>query len=226
MSRLTEVVGGQVKLAMFDLDGTLVDSVPGIAAAVDRMLADLGSTPVGEEQVRQWVGSGQWALAERALAHANLDVDRLGEQALSRFRLHYASTAKQGLSVYPGVIEFLHYLQQRGVQLAVVTNKPKEYVPDILAVTDLARFFSETIGGECLPVRKPDPLPLLTIMSRFRVASHQAIMVGDSSNDLLAARAARVPALAVTYGYSHNQDLRCYHPQWLGANLAELLLAT
>lgn len=219
---LQQLFGGLPKLVMFDLDGTLVDSVPGIAAAVDKMLIEFEVSPAGEDKVRSWVGNGQKLLVERALADAGIDVATNLDKGIEGFRKHYAHTSEQGLSLFPGVLEFLEFLKTNNVRMAVVTNKPIDFVPAILKSQQLEDFFEMSLGGECLAEKKPKPLPLLHTMEFFQVEAKDALMVGDSNNDLLAAEAALVKSLALTYGYNRGEDLSVYPHIWIGDNLSEL----
>ncbi|WP_317930376.1 phosphoglycolate phosphatase [Halioxenophilus sp. WMMB6] len=221
-NRLQVLLGGLPQLVMYDLDGTLVDSVPGIALAVDRLLTELGVAPAGEARVRTWVGGGQRLLVEQALDYANLG-QALFDRALAGFRRHYADTAECDLRLFDGVRALLDFMAERGVAQAVVTNKPIEFVPAMLQSLGVDHYFSRLLGGECLAQRKPHPLPLTTLLAEYGVAPEQALMVGDSSNDLLAAKGAGVPCLAVSYGYARGEDLSQFGPLWLGDNLAELL---
>lgn len=221
-TRLEALLGGLPELVMYDLDGTLVDSVPGIALAVDRALQEMGAAPAGPELVRTWVGGGQRLLVQLALAHAGFAAEREA-QALGCFRRHYADCADYQLALFPGVAETLAFFAQRDIPQVIVTNKPIEFVPAMLAELGVAHYFADQLGGECLAQRKPDPLPLNTMLERFAVAPEAALMVGDSSNDLLAANRAGVPCLALTYGYARGEDLSGYQPRWLGADLSQLL---
>ncbi|BFM05720.1 HAD family hydrolase [Halioxenophilus aromaticivorans] len=219
---LAQLLGGLPELVMYDLDGTLVDSVPGIALAVDRALEELGASPAGEALVRTWVGGGQRLLVQQAINFAGMAPAQL-DSAIKAFRKHYAHTADHNLALFPGVAETLAFFADHGVSQVVVTNKPIEFVPAMLEGLGIAHYFADQLGGECLATRKPDPLMLNTMLQRFSVRPDNAVMVGDSSNDLLAANAAEVPCLAVSYGYARGDDLSQYNPVWLGDNLAQLL---
>lgn len=221
-SALSTLFGGVPELVMFDLDGTLVDSVPGLAAAVDGMLIDFGCQPAGVDVVRGWVGGGQWLLVQQALAFANLDEDEYLTRGIQGFRKHYAQCSDQGLTLFPGVAEFLAFLHQNQVPMAVVTNKPIDFVPKILASLAIDHYFPQVLGGECLPEKKPSPMPLLHMMERFSAEASRSLMVGDSSNDLLSAEAAGIQCLAVTYGYSRGVDLTQLPSLWLGDDLGKL----
>jgi len=221
-TQLEHLLGGLPELVMYDLDGTLVDSVPGIAEAVDRMLVELGCSPAGETLVRAWVGGGQRLLVQQAVNHAGVDAQQI-EPAIKRFRHHYRDTADHNLVLFPGVKAALEFFAKHKINQTIITNKPIEFVPAMLATLGVAHFFQDQLGGECLAQRKPHPLPLQTMMARFGVQPQASLMVGDSSNDLAAANAAGVPALAVTYGYSRGVDLSQFDPLWLGNNLALLV---
>ncbi|SFB36582.1 phosphoglycolate phosphatase [Azotobacter beijerinckii] len=202
--------GGRLpKLAMFDLDGTLVDSVPDLAAAVDRMLGQLGRKPAGVERVRLWIGNGAPVLVRRALAgdlrHDGVDAAE-AEAALALFMQAYADS--HGLTrVYPGVPETLDWLREREVQLALITNKPARFLPELLADKGLDGYFRWIVGGDTLPQQKPDPAALLWVMGQAGVAAEEALFVGDSRNDVLAARAAGVACVALSYGYNHGRPI-------------------
>ncbi|TBU76398.1 phosphoglycolate phosphatase [Phytopseudomonas daroniae] len=226
MKPLRELCAGELpRLVMFDLDGTLVDSVPDLATAVDRMLIELGRVPAGVEQVREWVGNGARVLVRRALAgdieHSAVD-DADADVALARFLDIYADC--HDLTVlYPGVHELLEALSTAAVELAVVTNKPERFVAPLLEQVGLGGYFRWIIGGDTLPQQKPDPAALLQVMQLAGVTAAQSLFVGDSRNDVLAARAASVPCVAVSYGYNHGRPVAEEEPNLVVDSLAELL---
>ncbi|GAB3392879.1 phosphoglycolate phosphatase [Azotobacter armeniacus] len=210
MTPLHGLFGGRLpKLAMFDLDGTLVDSVPDLAAAVDRMLVQLGRAPAGVERVRLWIGNGAPVLVRRALAgsleHTQVDAAE-AETALALFMEAYADNHAL-TRVYPGVPETLDWLHEREVQLALITNKPERFLPELLADKGLDSYFRWIVGGDTLPQQKPDPAALLWVMSKAGVAAEEALFIGDSRNDVLAARAAGVACVALSYGYNHGRPI-------------------
>jgi len=224
--------GDQPELVMFDLDGTLVDSVPDLAAAVDAMLLELGRLPAGVENVRNWVGNGAQVLVRRAL-HGAVEVPVLGslidnegglqEQAHRLFLKHYRLLSGQFACLYTGVRECLVYLQQQRVAVAVVTNKPIEFVPHLLEDLHIAEFIQLSLGGDSCAEKKPHPEPLLRVMSEMSVPPERALMVGDSRNDIEAARAAGVRSLAVTYGYNHGRPVREEAPDFICDSLLALV---
>jgi phosphoglycolate phosphatase len=224
--RLCELFDGELpKLVMFDLDGTLVDSVPDLAAAVDRVLIELDRAPAGVERVRDWVGNGARVLVRRALAggieHDSVD-DAQADAALARFLDIYAD-CHQLTTLYPGVRELLDALSGAGVEMAVVTNKPERFVAPLLEQVGLGGDFRWIIGGDTLPQQKPDPAALLQVMRLAGVTKAQSLFVGDSRSDVLAARAAGVVCVAVSYGYNHGRPIAEEQPSLVVDNLTELL---
>ncbi len=213
------------RLVMFDLDGTLVDSVPDLAAAVDRMLVQLGRPAAGVERVRDWVGNGARVLVRRALAN-DIEHAAIGEaetqQALELFNEAYADNHALS-SVYPGVRTTLKWLKQQGVELALITNKPERFVAPLLDEMKLGRYFRWIIGGDTLPQQKPDPAALLFVMRLAGVEAQQALFIGDSRNDVLAARAASVPCVALSYGYNHGRPIAEEGPTRVLDDLRQLL---
>ncbi|MBO3277569.1 phosphoglycolate phosphatase [Pseudomonas schmalbachii] len=213
------------RLVMFDLDGTLVDSVPDLAAAVDKMLVALGREPAGVEQVRHWVGNGARVLVRRALA-GGIEHDGIGEEeterALALFMDAYADSHTL-TEVYPGVVETLKWLKRRKVQMALITNKPERFVGPLLDEMKLGKFFRWIIGGDTLPQQKPDPAALLHVMKMARVKPEHALFIGDSRNDVLAAKAAGVSCVGLTYGYNHGRPIAEESPAMVLDDLRELL---
>ena len=229
MTALHQLFGGELpRLVMFDLDGTRLDSVPDLAAAVDRMLGQLGRPPAGVVKVRDWVGNGSKVLVRRALAE-DLDYSAISEeQAAPAHQLFLTAYADcHALStVYPGVRECLDWLQARAVPLALVTNKPTQFVGPLLAEKGLAGYFQWVLGGDSLPVQKPDPAALNWVLAEAAVAPMQALFVGDSRNDVLAARAAGVPCVALTYGYNHGRPIAEEQPALVLDDLRQLVDST
>ncbi|MFC3609442.1 phosphoglycolate phosphatase [Stutzerimonas tarimensis] len=226
MTPLERLFGGQLpKLVMFDLDGTLMDSVPDLAAAVDSMLIQLGRPPAGMARVRDWVGNGSPTLVRRALA-GQLDdsgVDRAeGEVALGLFMKAYAG-GHALTTVYPGVAPLLRWLRTRAIPLAVITNKPEQFVEPLLREKELGHF-DWIVGGDTLPNQKPDPAGLLHVLSQAGVSADEALFIGDSRNDVLAARAAGVRCVALTYGYNHGRPIAEEKPDRVLDDLRELLV--
>lgn len=226
MSGFEQLFPGRLpKLIMFDLDGTLVDSVPDLAVAVDKMLVQLGRPKAGLDAVRQWVGNGAPVLVRRALAgsieHSGVD-DQLAEQALELFMQAYAE--KHAFTVvYPGVRETLKWLQKKGVEMALITNKPERFVAPLLDEMKLGRFFRWIIGGDTMPQKKPDPAALLFVMKMAGAAASQSLFVGDSRTDVQAAKAAGVACVALSYGYNHGRPIEEESPALVIDDLRKLI---
>ena len=226
MTRLEQLFGGKLpRLAMFDLDGTLMDSVPDLAAAVDKMLMLLGREPAGVAHVRDWVGNGSKVLVRRALAgqlqHDGV-ADELADEALALFMQAY-SGGHDLTTVYPGVHECLDWLRARDVKLAIITNKPTQFIEPLLEEKGLTGYFQWLVGGDTLPQQKPDPAALLWVMDQAGVEPGDSLFVGDSRNDVRAAKAAAVPCVALSYGYNHGEPIANEEPALVLDDLRELV---
>ena len=212
------------KLVALDLDGTLVDSVPDIAWCIDRTMPRFGIPPRGEALVRRWVGNGVERLVERALTgepDTPADPD-LRREACAVFLDLYSVHGHDRSRVYPGVRGGLAALHARGAALACITNKPHAPAVDLLAHLELLDSFELVLGGDSLPRRKPDPLPLLHACSELGVAVEHSVFIGDSINDVEAARAAGMRVACVSYGYNHGRDISETAPDAVIDSLDEL----
>jgi phosphoglycolate phosphatase len=211
---------------LFDLDGTLLDTAGDIALALRRAFADHGHQAPPPEAVRQMIGKGAPVLVERAVAAQGLNLDIAGQAALlDRFFHHYGRLQdldECAAEPYPGAREALAALHAAGVPLAVVTNKYHRFALGLLQRLDLARYLRVVVGGDTCERRKPDPMPLHHACAQLGVASTAAWMVGDSANDVEAARAAGMPVVLVPYGYTEGQDPRSWPCDHLVESLAEL----
>ncbi|STZ07387.1 Phosphoglycolate phosphatase [Moraxella caprae] len=208
-------------LIIFDLDGTLIDSVPDLADGVDKMLAHFDKSPAGTDNARTWVGNGSVKLVERALVWAELSLDNL-HHAHEIFLKEYATC--QGKTVeYNGVTDGLNCLITQGFTLALCTNKPAQFLPDILNNMGWTDKFACVIGGDSLPTKKPDPAPLLHICDTLGMDKSQAVMVGDSKNDILAGQNAGITTLALTYGYNYGEPIADSRPDEVFDNFGDLV---
>ena len=202
-------MGSEVRAAIIDLDGTLLDTAADLAAAANAMRVELGHPPLPLEALATFIGKGVEVLVHRALAG---DISgRVDEQSwragMSSFAAHYQRENGRQARIYPQVREGLAALRALGLRLACVTNKPQRFTDRLLALTGLAREFELVLGGDALERKKPDPLPLLHVCQRFGIAPTETLVIGDSVNDALAARAAGMPVLVLPYGYNEGRDV-------------------
>jgi phosphoglycolate phosphatase len=199
-----------VKAVMIDLDGTLLDTVADLAVAVNLLLQKLGRPPLAEALVRNFVGKGIANLVQRALVGA-LEGEpdaALFERAMPLYLDCYESVNGKHTVLYPGVLDGLNALKRAGFPLACVTNKSARFTSPLLTQMQLADYFSIVVSGDTLPKKKPDPLPLTYACEQLGIAPREMLMIGDSLNDTIAARAAGCPVFCVPYGYNEGLDVR------------------
>ena len=213
-----------LRAVLFDLDGTLVDSAPDLTTAVNGLLGELGRGPYDETTVRGWIGDGARVLVHRALFAAfegELDA-ALEQRGLDLFMQHYRACLTDTSQPYPGVAETLAALADAGVGLACVTNKPEGLSRELLRALDLEAHFGVLVGGDTLAQKKPHPAPLAHALAALEVSAGQALMVGDSPNDLHAGRAAGCRVAAVTWGYGAADELRALTPDAVLDKMSQL----
>jgi phosphoglycolate phosphatase len=191
-----------VQAIIFDLDGTLVDSAEDLRAALNKLLGELNLRPIEANEIKAMIGDGVLKLVERALIAANGDPEQR-DFLLPRFLAIYQANPAALTRCYPGVLETLNALRRKGFRLAVVTNKPVFATKKILEALSLAEFFPVIVGGDSLPMRKPDPAQLFEAAQQLGVNVDQTLMVGDNIHDVEAAHAAGMRCVAVSYGYHH-----------------------
>jgi phosphoglycolate phosphatase len=208
-------------LVMFDLDGTLVETAPEIQDAVNDTLQRLGFAPVLLDQVERWIGHGTKELLVKALAlccgvdNATVLRSELLATALDAFRQDYARRCGTRSRPYPGVVEALSALRERGVACVVVTNKERDFTDVVLRRHGLDGLLDRVVCGDTVPARKPDPAGVLQCLSDFGVPAREALFVGDSSIDVQTARNAGVRIWAVTYGYNMGSPIAEWRPDRL-----------
>jgi phosphoglycolate phosphatase len=198
-----------VKGVTIDLDGTLLDTIPDLAAAANAMLEELGQRPLDIEVLRTFVGKGIPRLVERTLAghiDGEADSDAMA-RALPVFERHYFAVNGRHTTIYPGVKEGLDRLRDMGLPLACVTNKSGRFTVPLLESVGLASYFRTVVAGDTLERKKPHPDPLLHACKVLGIAPRDMLMIGDSLNDTQAARAAGCPVFCVTYGYNEGHDV-------------------
>jgi phosphoglycolate phosphatase len=210
-----------MQAAIIDLDGTLVDTLGDFSAALDAMLAELGFPAVPVGVVAGFIGKGSEHLIQATLAHVGAPPS-LYDRAWAIYQRAYRGLNGQRSEVYPGVSEGIAQLRSAGLRLACLTNKPTEFARDLLRAKGLAQDFELVFGGDAFPRKKPDPLPLLKTCEALGTSPAQTLMVGDSSNDAAAARAAGCPVVLVTYGYNHGEPVRGVDADGYLESLADL----
>jgi len=212
------------EMILIDLDGTLVDSVPDLAWCVDEMMKALNMPVRGQDKVRNWVGNGVTKLIERALVD-QLDgapSDELFARAAPIFMDLYTDNASKRSQLYPAVKDGLKWLIDQGIRVGCVTNKDEKFTLKILKDLGLYDFFEIIISGDTLPLKKPDPAPLLHGAKFFGIAPEKAMMIGDSISDVKASRAAGFSIVCMSYGYNHGVDIRTANPDVVIDSFAEL----
>jgi len=212
-----------IKLICFDLDGTLVDSVPDLRLALNAMMDDFKLPHCQDEQIKTWVGNGIPKLVERALLFVgNKEVAQ--QDALSCFEKHYQHYLNSASCLYDGVAETLRALKAKGYQTALITNKAEQFLPDLLTNFVIKDCFDLVIGGDTLAKNKPDPMQVNFALSHFSVSKVQAVMVGDSKNDILAGQNAGLKSIALTYGYNYGEPVSLLNPDYIIDQFDELLV--
>ncbi|MGB0359902.1 MAG: phosphoglycolate phosphatase [Endozoicomonas sp.] len=218
-----------VSLVMYDLDGTLVESVPDLAIALDGMLLDLGLPQAGESKTQLWIGNGIPSLVKRAITDnvrgdepGNVD-KKLFEKGYQCFRHHYEKELGLHSHLFEGVKPFLKAMHHRGIQQAVITNKSEDFSYRLLQLMGIDHFFGLVIGGDSLSEKKPHPMPLLHTMNHFKISSKQSLMIGDSITDIQAARRAGVKVIGLPYGYNHGEPIETANPDLIVSSLDELI---
>lgn len=193
--------------AIVDLDGTMVDTLGDFDVALNATLRDLSLPGVARDFIEHTVGKGSEHLIRSTLAHVGAQPG-LFDAAWSRYQHHYRRINGEHAAVYDGVTEGLQRLQARGLRLACLTNKPTAFARTLLSKKGLDGYFELVFGGDAFERKKPDPLPLVKTCEALGVAPSRTLMVGDSSNDAQAARAAGCPVVLVSYGYNHGEPVR------------------
>jgi phosphoglycolate phosphatase len=196
-----------LQAAIVDLDGTMIDTLGDFEVALNRMLQELALPPITRRAIGHMVGKGSEHLIRSVLAHVGAEAERYAA-AWEAYQRHYLAINGDHAAVYPGVREGLELLRARGLKLACLTNKPTAFAGPLLRSKDLDGFFSVVFGGDAFPVKKPDPLPLRKTCEALGTEASRTLMIGDSSNDARAARAAGCPVVLVTYGYNHGEPVR------------------
>jgi phosphoglycolate phosphatase len=215
-------------LILFDLDGTLIETAPEIADAVNDTLAECGRPGVSQQQVNDWIGHGTRELLIQALAF----VDELSASEVRSspsfaaieavFTRHYQRRCGTRSHLYPHVRESLVALRKRGTKLVVMTNKEGRYTQAVLDAHQMSPLFDLVISGDTLPVKKPNAMGIAECLKQFGATRERSLFVGDSSIDVATARAGGIAVWAVPYGYNMGEPIEACHPDRVIPDLSAL----
>ncbi len=215
-----------IRLIAFDLDGTLLDSVPDLAVGLDKALRAFSMTGASVDQVKEWIGNGADVLVARGMSQSltpAADIDQvLHAKVREKFDAEYEATGHTGSTLYADVKATLQHLHDSGFTIALVTNKPSQFVPHVLAQQGIDHFFSDVIGGDTFPEKKPNPMALNWLLEKHQLSPEQLLMVGDSKNDVLAAKNAGCPVVGLTYGYNHGEPIAISEPNIVLEHFSQL----
>jgi phosphoglycolate phosphatase len=198
-----------VKVIMIDLDGTLLNTAEDLALSANLMLKDLGMPEQSTATICTYIGKGIQKLVKRTLT-GQLDGEpdaALFAKALPIYERHYANNLSVNTRPYPGVLEGIRAMRQAGFKLACITNKAEAFTLPLLRSIGLYEQFEIILPGDSLPKKKPDPMPLTHICKHFDTQPHEALLIGDSLNDAVAARAAGCHVFCVPYGYNEGRNV-------------------
>ena len=198
-----------LRAAIIDLDGTMIDTADDFVAALNGMLARIGTRAADRDEVIGYIGKGSENLIRSVLAvrFSALEATTKFEDALAIYQTEYARINGQCATLFPEVTEGLKALRDLGLPLACVTNKPHRFAVELLTKFGLAEYFKVVLGGDSVAQKKPDPAPMLIACERLDVLPREAVAIGDSENDALAGRAAGMATLTVPYGYNHGKPV-------------------
>lgn len=213
-----------IKVVGFDLDGTLVDSALGLANTVDNMCERLGLPKPGKALVTTWIGNGIEVLLDRALLWANAPKDaEYRQKAMIILSECYQDELLSGSPLFPDVKETLVQLHSEEHQLVLITNKPSKFVPDLMDYLGVSHLFAMMLGANDSIKIKPHPTPIFKVLGELGVMQSEFVFVGDSRNDILAAKNAGVTSIALTYGYNYGEPIANESPDYIIHDFAELL---
>ncbi|MDR2426042.1 MAG: HAD-IA family hydrolase [Endomicrobium sp.] len=202
---------------IFDLDGTIVDSQRDITSAINAVRKDFGFKPLSIEKVRSFLGSGVKALVDKAVPDSNGEIL---SAALEKFKLHYFDCLTDTTVIYKGIEEMLNVLQDK--KKAILSNKMEVFSYEIIKRLGLSKYFTQVWGGDTVGVKKPDPKPILDLIKKNGADLQKTIMIGDSANDIKAAKAAGIDSLAVLYGYDSGQ-IKEYQPDYTAETPGDII---
>jgi phosphoglycolate phosphatase len=203
------------ELILFDLDGTLINSIPDITLATNKMLTHFNLPKLSIKEVTPFIGTGAKDLVKYVLTHVQApkyNPKAVFENAMPIFFSAYKEFTCEDTFLYPNVKETLVYLKEKGYKMVICTNKPYPLVEPILKKLGIINFFNCWIGEESLAQKKPDAAPLIFLANKMNTPIEKCIIVGDSKNDIIAAQNAKMDSIGVNYGYNYNEKITDYHP--------------
>ncbi|REE24734.1 phosphoglycolate phosphatase [Winogradskyella pacifica] len=212
-------------LIIFDFDGTLINSIPDLTLAVNKMLKHYSLHPLTIDRVTPYIGNGAKPLVRRALEYRMQDKalpETLLKEAFDIYLAAYKEAICIDTFVYPGVLETLKSLDKKGYKMAICTNKPFGFIEPILDTLEITTYFKCWVGEDSLAEKKPSAAPLLHLAKELNTTIEKSIMVGDSKNDILAAQNANMDSIGVSYGYNYNENIADYKPTVVVDEFAEL----
>ncbi len=212
-------------LIIFDFDGTLINSIPDLTLAVNKMLFTYDLPQLTVKQVTPFIGNGAKPLVKRALQFSMPDKKHSEAFLKEAFGIYFSAYKKvtcQNTYMYSGVLETLNYLESKDYKMVICTNKPFNFIEPILDKLDIKKFFSYWIGEDSLSEKKPSALPLLHLCKATNITIENSIMVGDSKNDILAAQNSNMESIGVSYGYNYDENISDYNPTHIVDDFAEL----
>lgn len=203
------------ELIIFDFDGTLINSIPDLTLAINKMLSLYSLSPLTVKQVTPFIGNGAKPLVKRALecSMQNQKISKeLLEEAFDIYFSAYREVTCDQTYMYPGVLETLNYLDKEGYKMVICTNKPFAFIEPILDKLSIKKLFKFWIGEDSLSKKKPNAAPLFHLINEMNTVVEKCIMVGDSKNDILAAQNSGMESIGVSYGYNYNENISDYNP--------------
>jgi phosphoglycolate phosphatase len=213
------------ELIIFDFDGTLINSIPDLTLAINKMLLHYNISPLTVEHVTPFIGNGAKPLVKRALEysmpHKEISQEYL-EEAFEIYFSAYQDVTCNETYMYPGVLETLNYLDNKGYNMVICTNKPFGFIEPILDKLSIKQFFKYWIGEDSLSHKKPNAVPLFHLSDKLNTIVEKCIMIGDSKNDILAAQNADMESIGVSYGYNYNENISDYNPTIVVDSFTEL----
>jgi len=213
------------KLIIFDFDGTLINSIPDLTLSINKMLGNYNLPKLTIEQVTPFIGNGAKPLVERSINYATNGLEKsniIFEEAFELYLDSYRQNICNKTYTYNGVVDTLKYLHKKGYKLAICTNKPYIFIEPILKKLNIRDYFNHWIGEDSITEKKPSAAPLLYLAEKENVEIPSCLMVGDSKNDIYAAKNADMDCVGVSYGYNYNEHIADYNPTHIIDNFAEL----